>query len=92
MEKLNFIEKALFWKDKALRGTAVRRGVTWNYVHIMRYFYCTGPAPRDVYPCVLVLQADQETILTVIHVQDLQCTVPSQVNSCTGLNVQFLTR
>ncbi|XP_023331444.1 cell growth regulator with RING finger domain protein 1 isoform X1 [Eurytemora carolleeae] len=40
-----------------------------------------GPAPRDVYPCVLVLQADQETILTVIHVQDLQCTVPSQILS-----------
>ena len=42
MEILNFMEKALFWKDKAWRGTVVRRGMTWNNVHSCDIFLLQG--------------------------------------------------
>jgi len=40
-----------------------------------------GPAPRDVYPCVIVLISQNSALVTVFHIKDDQCSLPSQVLS-----------
>jgi len=38
-----------------------------------------GSAPRDIYPCVVVIANKSSSLLSVIHVRDDLCTVPSQI-------------
>ena len=47
----------------------------------------SGPAPRDVYPCVIVLISQNSALVTVFHIKDEQCSLPSQVLSHTTLKV-----
>lgn len=38
-----------------------------------------GAAPRDVYPCVVVVVCRDSALLSAVHVRDPQCSVPSQI-------------
>jgi len=38
-----------------------------------------GAAPRDIYPCVVVIVTKSSSLLSVIHMRDDLCTVPSQI-------------
>eukprot|EP00088_Acartia_fossae_P007350 TRINITY_DN13451_c0_g1_i2.p1 TRINITY_DN13451_c0_g1~~TRINITY_DN13451_c0_g1_i2.p1 ORF type:complete len:359 (+),score=55.98 TRINITY_DN13451_c0_g1_i2:183-1259(+) len=38
-----------------------------------------GAAPRDIYPCVVVIVCTDSALLLAIHIKDDKCTVPSQI-------------
>jgi len=38
-----------------------------------------GNAPRDIYPCVVVLVNGNSALLSAIHIKDDKCMVPSQI-------------
>jgi len=38
-----------------------------------------GPAPRDIYPCVVVLVCRDSALIVALHIRDEECSVPSQV-------------
>jgi len=38
-----------------------------------------GSAPREVYPCVVVLVTGGQALLSAIHIKDSKCMVPSQI-------------
>jgi hypothetical protein len=38
-----------------------------------------GSAPRDIYPCVVVMVNQESALLSAIHIKDNKCMVPSQI-------------